>query len=67
MALETGQQFIEALKIWEDDYQAGHKRLTLKDLQTIRTLLAQLLAQVERDAIGPYSAPVLAPPDDAGA
>ena len=67
MALETGADFSEALKVWEDDYQAGHKKLTLLELQEIKALLSQLLTQVERDLTGPYSRPVLAPPDDAGA
>jgi hypothetical protein len=67
MALETGADFSEALKVWEDDYQAGHKKLTLLELQEIKALLSQLLTQVERDLTGPYSSPVLAPPDDAGA
>jgi len=67
MALETAQQFIDALKVWEDDYQAGHKGLTLLELQEIKGMLVQLLSQVNRDLIGPYSSPVLAPPDDAGA
>jgi hypothetical protein len=67
MALETGADFSQALKVWEDDYQAGHKKLTLLELQEIKALLSQLLTQVERDLTGPYSSPVLAPPDDAGA
>jgi hypothetical protein len=67
MALETGADFREALEVWEDDYQAGHKKLTLLELQEIKALLSQLLTQVERDLTGPYSSPVLAPPDDAGA
>ena len=67
MALETAQEFIDALAVWEDDYQAGHKKLTLLELQEIKALLAQLLRQVERDSTGPYSRPVIAPPDDAGA
>jgi hypothetical protein len=67
MALETAQEFIGALKLWEDDYQAGHKRLTLLELQEMKALLSQLLSQVERDLTGPYSSAVSAPPDDAGA
>jgi hypothetical protein len=67
MALETAQQFIDALTVWEDDYQAGHKKLTLLELQAIKALLSQLLTQVNRDLTGPYSSPVFAPPDDAGA
>jgi hypothetical protein len=67
MALQTAADFSEALKMWEADYLARHKRLTLIELQELRALLAQLLAQVERHAIGPSSSPVLAPPDDAGA
>jgi hypothetical protein len=67
MTMQNAQEFIDALKSWEDDYQAGHKRLTLLELQDIKTLLSQLLSQVNRDLIGPYSSPVLAPPDDAGA
>ena len=67
MTLKTATDFIDALTSWEDDYQAGHKKLTLLDLREIKALLARLLAQVERDATGPYSSPVLAPPDDAGA
>ena len=67
MTIQNAQEFIDALKSWEDDYQAGHKRLTLLELQEIKTLLSQLLSQVNRDLIGPYSSPVLAPPDDAGA
>jgi hypothetical protein len=66
MALETGQEFINTLTSWEDDYQAGHKKLTLLELQEIKALLSQLLRQVERDSTGPYSSPVIAPPDDAG-
>jgi hypothetical protein len=66
MALEIAQEFIDALKVWEDDYQAGHKRLTLLELQEIKGLLSQLLTQVDRDLTGPYSSSVLAPPDDAG-
>jgi hypothetical protein len=66
MAMQDAQEFSEALKIWEDDYQAGHKRLTLQELQEIKALLSQLLRQVERDLTGPYSSSVLAPPDDAG-
>jgi hypothetical protein len=66
MAMENAQEFIDALTVWEDDYQAGHKRLTLVELQEIKALLSQLLRQVERDATGPYSSPVIAPPDDAG-
>ena len=66
MALQDATDFSEALKAWEADYQAGHKRLTLQDLQMLRAQLAQLLRQVERDLTGPYSSPVLAPPDDAG-
>lgn len=67
MALQTGPEFIDALKSWEDDYQAGHKQLTLLELQEIKGMLVQLLTQVERDLTGPYSSPVFAPPDDAGA
>lgn len=67
MALETAADFNEALTSWENDYQAGHKKLTLLDLQEIRGLLVQLLTQVERDLTGPYSSPVIAPPDNAGA
>jgi hypothetical protein len=67
MALQTGPEFIDMLKLWEDDYQAGHKKLTLLELQEIKGMLTQLLTQVERDLTGPYSSPVFAPPDDAGA
>ena len=67
MALRTATDFIDALTSWEDDYQAGHKRLTLLELQEIKALLEGLLRQVERDSTGPYSSPVIAPPDDAGA
>ncbi len=67
MALQTAQEFIDALTSWEDGYQARHKRLTLLELQEIKALLSQLLRQVERDLTGPYSSSVLAPPDDAGA
>ena len=67
MALQTATDFIDALTSWEDDYQAGHKRLTLMELQEIKALLEGLLRQVERDLTGPYSSPVIAPPDDAGA
>jgi len=67
MALETAQEFIDALTVWEDDYQAGHKKLTLLELQEIKALLSQLLRQVDRDSTGPYSRSVIAPPDDAGA
>ena len=65
--MQDGQAFIDALTVWEDDYQAGHKRLTLLELQKIKALLEGLLRQVERDLTGPYSSPVIAPPDDAGA
>jgi hypothetical protein len=67
MALQTAAEFIEALKSWEDDYQAGHKKLTLIELQEIRGMLTRLLTQIERDLTGPYSSPAFAPPDDAGA
>jgi hypothetical protein len=67
MAMQDGQAFIDALTVWEDDYQAGHKRLTLLELQQIKALLSQMLRQVERDLTGPYSSAVIAPPDDAGA
>jgi hypothetical protein len=67
MTLRTATDFIDALTSWEDDYQAGHKKLTLLELQEIKALLSRLLPQVERDLTGPYSSPVLAPPDDAGA
>lgn len=67
MPLESAADFSQALKTWEDAYQAGHKKLTLLELQEIKGLLAQLLTQVERDLTGPYSSPVVAPPDDAGA
>jgi hypothetical protein len=67
MAMEDAHEFIDALKMWEDDYQAGHKKLTLLELQEIKALLSRLLTQVERDSTGPYSSSVIAPPDDAGA
>ena len=67
MALQTATDFIDALTSWEDDYQAGHKRLTLLELQEIKGLLSQILTQVERDLTEPYSSSVSAPPDDAGA
>ncbi|HEU5098865.1 MAG TPA: hypothetical protein VFU22_07600 [Roseiflexaceae bacterium] len=67
MTLQTPAEFIEALKSWEDDYQAGHKKLTLLELQELKTMLSQLLTQVDRDLTGPYSSSVIAPPDDAGA
>ena len=67
MAMQDAQAFIDALTSWEDAYQAGHKKLTLLDLQEIKSLLSRLLTQVERDLTGPYSSSVIAPPDDAGA
>ena len=67
MALRTATDFIDTLTSWENDYQAGHKKLTLLELQEIKGLLVQLLTQVERDLTGPYSSPVIAPPDNAGA
>ena len=67
MTLETAREFIDALKTWEDDYQAGHKKLTLLELQEIKGMLSQILEQVNRDLVGPYSSSVIAPPDDAGA
>jgi len=67
MAMQEAHEFISALNLWEDDYQAGHKKLTLLELQAIRDRLTQLLTQVNRDLTGPYSTPVFAPPDDAGA
>jgi len=67
MAMQNAQAFIDALNMWEDDYQAEHKQLTLLELQAIRERLIQLLTQVNRDLTGPYSSSVLAPPDDAGA
>jgi hypothetical protein len=65
MAMHDAQEFIDALKVWEDNYLAEHKHLTLQELQMLQTLLTQLLERVNRDLIGPSSSPVLAPPDDA--
>ena len=67
MTLQTAADFSAALKVWEDDYQAGHKKLTLLELQELKGLLSQILEQVNRDLVGPYSSSVIAPPDDAGA
>jgi hypothetical protein len=66
MAMQDAAALSDALKVWEADYLAGHKRLTLLELQELQMLLTQLLEQVTRDATGPSSSPVLAPPDDAG-
>jgi hypothetical protein len=66
MASQNAVALSDTLKAWEGDYQAARDQLTLQDLQALRTLLGRLLDQVNRDATGPSSSPVLAPPDDAG-
>jgi hypothetical protein len=67
MAMQNAAAFSDALKVWEADYLACHAELTLLELQALQTLLTQLLERVTRDATGPSSSPVLAPPDAAGA
>jgi hypothetical protein len=53
------------LEQWETTYQASRSQLTLQDLQVLRATLARIMEQVDRDAIGPSSSPVVEPPIDA--
>jgi hypothetical protein len=66
MATQDGEALSNTLKTWEIEYQAIRDQLTLQDLQTLRALLARLFEQVDRDATGPSSSPVLASPDAGG-
>lgn len=65
MATQDAAALSDTLKAWEVDYQAARDQLMLRDIHALRTLLAQLLEQVERDATGPSSSPVMAPTDNA--
>jgi hypothetical protein len=65
MATQDAAALSDTLKAWEVDYQAARDQLVLQDLRELRALLGRLFEQVNRDATGPSSSPILAPPDDA--
>jgi hypothetical protein len=65
MSADPVEALANALKDWETRYQTARPQLHLRDIHTLRALLARLVELVERDATGPSSTVTL-PDDDAG-
>jgi len=57
MSTDTEPSLLRVLEAWEERYHVERTQLSVQDIDALRTILARLTEQIQREATGPSTVP----------